>query len=101
MRPFLFQSHFLLTPILSLSVFSDDLEYLFGGCESFFKKVEELTWEPVLYSITRLVDHANPHKENEFYVHLVERTGDVITHDDVFVLDMGHKVGRERKEVRS
>ncbi len=68
------------------------MEYLFGGAEGFFQKVEELTWQPVLYEITRLVDHENPHKENDFYVHLVELSGHVITHDDVYVLDMGHKV---------
>jgi len=60
--------------------------------------VEELTWEPVLYEITRLVDHDNPHKENDFYVHLVQRSASVVTHDDVYVLDMGHKV-RERERV--
>jgi gelsolin len=77
---------------LFISYFEEDLEYLFGGTETAFRKVEDITWEPRLYHICRLVDHENPRKENNFYVSVVERNGNVLTHDDVFVLDMGHKI---------
>ena len=73
---------------LFVSYFEDDLEYLFGGSETAFRKVEEMIWEPRLYQICRLVDRQDPHKENEFYVQKVEMVGDILTHDDVYVLDM-------------
>ena len=77
---------------LFISYFEEDLEYLFGGSETAFRKVEEMIWEPRLYQICRLVDREDPHKENEFYVQKVEMVADILTHDDVFVLDMGKKI---------
>ena len=47
---------------LFISYFEDDLEYLFGGTESSFRKVEKIQWEPRLYHITRLVHDADPTK---------------------------------------
>ena len=51
-----------------------------------------MIWEPRIYQICRLVDRQDPHKENEFYVQKVEMVGDILTHDDVYVLDMGKKI---------
>mmetsp|Transcript_37227 Transcript_37227/g.93454 ORF Transcript_37227/g.93454 Transcript_37227/m.93454 type:complete len:1271 (+) Transcript_37227:422-4234(+) len=68
------------------SYFADELEYLFGGSETAFRKVEEIKYEPKLYQVIRLGLGRN------FYARRVQIHPKQLTKSDVFILDLGEYI---------
>jgi Gelsolin repeat len=68
------------------SYFADDLEYLFGGSDTGFRRVEEIKYAPKLYQVMRLG------LGQCFYARRVEIHPRVLTKSDAFILDLGEYV---------